>query len=426
MAKGNGIMRKLSGKAGNLVFAQNGGTEYARAYNPDVKNPRSQAQAEQRKKIAPIVSLYQAGREIFNHAFEGYSVGGKSYSRFLQLNLLQNLSAARYKGEAGITPAPYIVSRGSLPLNFSSSPYNGEGSLACFSCPNVMFVANNTGGATATYADYDNFLKNRGFEDGENITFLALVLDTNSGDGSHVSIISCKYTVGSRPDDNFGGYIENSGSNGYLSVQVRSEIDEDSEERVYTLGLTPVGDMDGDDILYAACIRTRFENGKWRNSNGQFVMAMTEFAMDYIAERRSLENQVESTKSYMNGASSVGSDLYLRENESTLSEGFGTLSSAMLIGQSVPNGAHDFVITAVDKDIAILPSVSSGYTAIVDGTAANAKVYGVKDGNLSVPVTLSGHEPVGEDGEPQVTQLVMTREHWMALDNLRNKMWVVR
>ena len=44
MATGSGIIRKLRGKVGDLVYRVRDGEQVVSAYNPQVKNPRTTAQ----------------------------------------------------------------------------------------------------------------------------------------------------------------------------------------------------------------------------------------------------------------------------------------------------------------------------------------------------------------------------------------------
>ena len=79
-----------------------------------VSNPRSNAQAAQRMKMAPAVNFYRALRDILNHSWQGVSYGGASHSKFMK----EAMRAAVYpyipKGTTAAVPAPYKISVGSL------------------------------------------------------------------------------------------------------------------------------------------------------------------------------------------------------------------------------------------------------------------------------------------------------------------------
>lgn len=124
-----------TGKLGDVVFARANGEQISRVRNRHPKNPRTNKQMYQRAVMATVMQAYSAGQEIFNHAFQGKSVGAENQRAFLSKNskLLRGLIAAEL--EAGtsalncnaavvapgaITPVPneYMISEGTYPQNF--------------------------------------------------------------------------------------------------------------------------------------------------------------------------------------------------------------------------------------------------------------------------------------------------------------------
>lgn len=135
MAKGNMLQGMATGKLGDVVFARANGEQISRVRNRHPKNPRTNKQMYQRAVMATVMQAYSAGQEIFNHAFQGKSVGAENQRAFLSKNskLLRGLIAAEL--EAGtsalncnaavvapgaITPVPneYMISEGTYPQNF--------------------------------------------------------------------------------------------------------------------------------------------------------------------------------------------------------------------------------------------------------------------------------------------------------------------
>lgn len=135
MAKGNMLQGMATGKLGDVVFARANGEQISRVRNRHPKNPRSSKQMYQRAVMATVMQAYSAGQEIFNHAFQGKSVGAENQRAFLSKNskLLRGLIASEL--EAGtsalncnaavvapgaITPVPneYMISEGAYPQNF--------------------------------------------------------------------------------------------------------------------------------------------------------------------------------------------------------------------------------------------------------------------------------------------------------------------
>ena len=89
MAKGIGLIGNFSGKVGNTVGYQlsasnNGQTQGVRVYQPNVKNPKTAAQAEQRAKLAPINATYRALKSIIDRGNEGLPYGNKSRLAWLK------------------------------------------------------------------------------------------------------------------------------------------------------------------------------------------------------------------------------------------------------------------------------------------------------------------------------------------------------
>lgn len=70
MGKGNGIMTKISGKVGDLVYRINRGEQIVSAYNPRVANPKTPAQMEQRVKWGNVINAYKALQPYMKDCFE--------------------------------------------------------------------------------------------------------------------------------------------------------------------------------------------------------------------------------------------------------------------------------------------------------------------------------------------------------------------
>lgn len=131
------------GKVGDVVFTRIDGEQVSRPRNRHPHNPRTNKQLVQRAIMATIMSAYSAGREIFDHSFQGYSVGAGCQRRFLSLNanMLRSQLAADYENatpEEALakvtapkiqTPIPnqYIVAEGTLEQKlFTEAEVYGE------------------------------------------------------------------------------------------------------------------------------------------------------------------------------------------------------------------------------------------------------------------------------------------------------------
>ena len=134
MAKGNMFLGMARGKVGDVVFYRADGQQLSRVRNRNPRNPRSDAQLFQRAIMATIVQAYTAGKAIFDHSFQGYSVGAQNQREFIKRNakLLRDIVAAdintpiatnSQKGRVvapGVSvpvPNSYIISKGTYAQN---------------------------------------------------------------------------------------------------------------------------------------------------------------------------------------------------------------------------------------------------------------------------------------------------------------------
>lgn len=182
MAKGNMFQGMARGKVGDVVFSRNNGEQISRVRNRHPKNPRTNKQMYQRAVMATVMQAYAAGQEIFNHSFQGKSVGAENQRAFLSKNskLLRGLLAAEI--EAGttalncnvavvapgaITPVPnaYMISEGGYPQNF----FGWDGVNIEITTPNIV-----EGETVAQYAERNGLVA------GDIYTICALVVSDST------------------------------------------------------------------------------------------------------------------------------------------------------------------------------------------------------------------------------------------------------
>lgn len=132
------------GSIGDVTFYRADGQQLSRVRNRRPKNPKTQAQLYQRAIMATVVKAYQAGKAIFDHSFEGFSVGAQCQRQFMSLNakMLRQLVATDINtpiatnsqkarvvapGVSAPTPNPFILSRGSYQQSlFELDPADGS------------------------------------------------------------------------------------------------------------------------------------------------------------------------------------------------------------------------------------------------------------------------------------------------------------
>ena len=124
MAKQTSLFGKISGKLGAVVFATSGGETISREYNPNVSNPSTQAQVDQRARLklmsqlsaalAPVIAMSKDGLVSARNQFvkknfgASYASGGMAQITYENVQLtngnagLPSIVAARAQ-ESGIT-----------------------------------------------------------------------------------------------------------------------------------------------------------------------------------------------------------------------------------------------------------------------------------------------------------------------------------
>lgn len=122
------------GSIGDVTFYRADGQQLSRVRNRRPKNPKTEAQLYQRAIMATVVKAYQAGKAIFDHSFEGFSVGAQCQRQFMSLNakmlrqlvatdintpIATNSQKARVVAPGVSVPVanPFIISRGSYQQN---------------------------------------------------------------------------------------------------------------------------------------------------------------------------------------------------------------------------------------------------------------------------------------------------------------------
>lgn len=153
MAKGIDINGQLRGKRGGVVYYRANGQQISRARNFNPKNPKTNAQMIQRAVTATVMMMYSAGKEIFDHSFEGKSVPSGSQRAFMSENMrmlrkgitadLKAIENGTYEDEEalaaaspyrvvsprsyGPTAAPYIISKGTYKDTALKTRINEDG-----------------------------------------------------------------------------------------------------------------------------------------------------------------------------------------------------------------------------------------------------------------------------------------------------------
>lgn len=140
-----------------------------RPYRAHISNPRSLLQANRRMIIGNMTRFYGRFQEVIRRGFEDIAYGGKSYQRFLKLNMnLVPDGPFVEKNYITPVPGPYKVSEGtlgSMGMKWNATTENFE--------PNIPNLAAQTGSSitvaalTALLLAADSRL-----QDGDQLTYL--------------------------------------------------------------------------------------------------------------------------------------------------------------------------------------------------------------------------------------------------------------
>lgn len=271
-----------------------------------VSNPRSNAQAAQRMKMAPAVNFYRALRGILNHSWQGVPYGGASHSRFMK-EAMRNLSYPYLmKGNTAPVPGAYKISTGSLaPVDVTLN--NNEGSLIV---ETSLHCDERLGDKSIKEISELLVAQNPQLQMGDQLTFVAAVAEEVPGiEDGYISYRYFRFILSdtdtSKPESDTipdgadeieiskinGGYILISGNNLGFAISENTDMV----------------------VVGAAVIVSRpsvvKNNVTWERSNSTFKV--TEPVSKYFSR-----NYDAVLDSYMNSAANVSSDWYLNGGNS--------------------------------------------------------------------------------------------------------------
>lgn len=189
----NGAFALIRGKVGGVVFykitdSNSKDKQGQRAYVGTIRNPNSTRQQYQRAILKTVSNMYAQGKVIFNHSFQGKSVGGQNAREFRRLNMraLRAQCVADYN--AGLRPAGYrsfVSAKGSMyaaPNEYIISQGTYDQKFFGWNQANKEFdIPKAT--ENQTVADY---MATNGLIEGDIYTFVALIVNKNvvvGGDG---------------------------------------------------------------------------------------------------------------------------------------------------------------------------------------------------------------------------------------------------
>lgn len=284
----NGVMR---GRIGSTVYRKGQNATTAAQYQPQVSNPKSDAQCIQRAAFATAVQAQSALASIVDHSHKSLSGKRANLQRFVKDNtaslraILLNAYAGEntpevimnLKGVPGIQPAPYKVSEGSLP--FRPTIWVGDSDTE---------AGINISGSIATGINsqetYAAVLRNMGLAPGDQ---LSLILIVSAGElagsynpvGTHLyknyqcHVLASRVTFKAQIPDDFSGELTTDNRwNPDLVVTEEGDMAIGDSTTAAILALTDGRLMDGEKVLAAVVVRSALDiNNKYDYSTSTMV-----------------------------------------------------------------------------------------------------------------------------------------------------------
>ena len=306
MAILNGIIKKMTGSAGQLTFKTVNGQTVVSEKVTVVKNARTAGQQRQRMKWVNIIRMYSGIAPLLKNGFEKKMAQQSDYNMFVRLNSAASpvyLTKPEADG-GGCIAAPYQITQGSLP----SIVVSGEGAEA----KTDIALGSLTISASTTVAEFAKAVvdNNADFDYGDQISFYDVLQRVNAETQIPYCQFSASYVV---LDKNSAvKLLDQVNKAGFASVG----------------GVLAHGEDEGDGVF--AWVHSRYDGGKTRVST-QFLINNNSLLDDY----RSDDAYAEACKSY-GGVSTV-----FLQPDGTGVVSNGTSGSGSTSGSQTPPGGSD-------------------------------------------------------------------------------------
>ena len=275
MAILNGIIKKMTGSAGQLTFKTVNGQTVVSEKVTVVKNARTAGQQRQRMKWVNIIRMYSGIAPLLKNGFEKKMAQQSDYNMFVRLNSAASpvyLTKSEADG-GGCIAAPYQITQGSLP----SIVIAGEGAEA----KTDIALGSLTISASTTVAEFAKAVvdNNADFDYGDQISFYDVLQRVNAETQIPYCQFSASYVVLDK--NSTVKLLDQVNKAGFASVG----------------GVLAHGEDEGDGVF--AWVHSRYDGGKTRVST-QFLINNNSLLDDY----RSDDAYAEACKSY-GGVSTV-------------------------------------------------------------------------------------------------------------------------
>ena len=175
MSKGSMFWGNATGKLGQTVLSTVNGQQITRAYQPNVKNPRSTSQQLQRARFATAVKFYKhASANFFPFAYEDKKKTESFYNAFMRHNTNVSMITPREAYLNNNYPAlgnEYMLTAGSLQsINVTRPTTKLTGETPTSAATWIVDIPLHFSGQT--WGNFSELMLQRGYENGDIITFV--------------------------------------------------------------------------------------------------------------------------------------------------------------------------------------------------------------------------------------------------------------
>lgn len=365
MAKHNLFLGTGKGSVGDVTIYRRSGSQVSRVRVRDVANPRTTSQSTQRNFLAPVAKFYAPLAVVLEKSYEGLSKSA-SYSAFLKKNIEKAKENGWYldKGTP-FFPLPYQVSRGTIkPVSYNWDQ-NGQ----------VVIKVTPTSQTQTVGAASQAFI-NAGYAAGDQVTIIEIV------------------------DDGEGNYYPRTGR---FILEPASSVPLNSIMPGLHVAIENILLMD---MVAAAVIVSRFENGQWRRSTQS--MTVEQNLMDDVTSEAARKAAIAS---YGNNVASNDGDVYLDGAGKAFNIAAEDGSALLFYGgqlNATPLGSDNIInLTPVNRSTAFCVKIGvEGFNYLSGADAANPSTWTKK--SLSEAYGNASNTIVVESASSDMAQYLMS------------------
>lgn len=356
MAKGSPFTT-FTGKLGQIVgyvikSAASKQSQGMRAYQPNVANPKTVLQANQRLCLKPLNNFARAMAPVIERGFENVKYGSESRREFMRINMRSFNGPYLRKGNDDAVPGPFVISKGSLVPIAVLSDASG------FATTDLYLGPTGTSGLTTVGILSQGLIAaNTDVQDGDQLTFITAWMAL----GQYVYRVF-SLTVDSTSTVVLAGYPEGSTSNRQLGNFIFSSS---GGAMKFSVGL----DLGSDEVMVGAAVIQSREGAKGEHMRSDATFYVTNGVYDVWMSQEQYEAALSS---YMGDAAVVDWPVQMTaESAVILQESVSVHVPASALNSSTsdhfPNGVDVLGYVMSDGTVGVWVDTSALYLLNMNG-----------------------------------------------------------